>query len=99
MSTLTNELSNAIQDLIETRGDKVGLGTDDCRAFKESHKSCAGCQYELGCSKQVAILLTTFAPDRQDELIDSILAAKTPKGVQAIHFPEPDFYSPERYGG
>lgn len=88
---LGKELSNAVSLLVETKGDKVGLGTTDCVAFKESHESCKDCQYELGCSKEVAIMLATFAPANQDGLIDSILAAKTADEVQAVQIPEPDY--------
>lgn len=91
MSTdLVMELINAIKGLLEERGDRVGLKTDDCVAFKKSHKNCKGCQYELGCSKLVHIMLTTFNQDEQDELdelIDRILAAKTVDEVMAIQIP------------
>jgi hypothetical protein len=88
---LTTELSNAIRGLLEDRGDRVGIKTGDCVSFKKSHKNCEGCQYELGCSKLVRIMLTTFAPNMQNELIDKILAAKTAKEVNTIPIPMQDF--------
>lgn len=78
------KLNNVVRDLIEMGGDKVGLHTDACVTFQKTHKNCKGCQYELGCSKQVKIMLTTLNPDTQEDLIDRILAAKTVKDVLAI---------------
>jgi len=91
MKAEVTELNNAIRDLLEAQGDKVGMGTENCKAFKKSHKTCEGCQYELGCSKLVHIMLTTFTPSNQGELIDNMLAAKTVDEVKAIPIPIPDF--------
>ena len=90
MKPEVKELENAIKDLVEMNGDKVGFHTPDCKVFKESHENCAGCQYELGCSKQVRLMLTTFTPSKQADLIDAILAAKTVDEIKAIPIPEPE---------
>ena len=91
MRTKVTELENAIKEFIEMRGDKIGMKTPECRAYKKTHENCGGCPYELGCSKRVHIMLTTFNPTTQDELIDSIISAETVAEVKAIPIPEPEY--------
>ena len=84
------ELEEAIKTLVETSGDTVGMHTKDCKAFQKSHKTCANCQYELGCHKQIAIMLASFNQGKFSETMEVILAAKTAKELKAIQIPEPE---------
>lgn len=60
---LTGEsVSKGIGELLESHGYKIGNGSVDCTQWKLDHSNCVGCPYELGCSKQVRLMLLLLMP-------------------------------------
>jgi hypothetical protein len=82
-----------IQRLVELKGDKVELGTQDCHKWKLSHKNCCECPSTLGCSKVVRVGIAVLSSNEYNgdiiqDTIDKLLLAKSVEELNAIHIPE-----------
>ena len=95
MSGITDEMTK----LVISKGDAVAIHEPPCVLWKVDHDNCEGCQYELGCSKVVRLLLVITTPliytpkdyddfvkmeERIQELMDKVLKAKTPAELKAL---------------
>lgn len=81
------DITDTYIELIEKRGDNVGLNADQCKKWMKKHENCKGCITELGCGKVVCLgLLTLSAPSilKAGDCLDRILDAKTPGELLAI---------------
>ena len=93
-----NELSDLYKELVIENGDEVAMGEPPCVIWKFDHDNCAGCKYELGCGKLVALRLIAmqtiiYSPKEYEDfqkmhyniqhLQEVALKAKTIKELQA----------------
>jgi len=94
-----SDLSESIQDLVEQKGNAVGIHSAHCVTWKLDHENCIGCEFEIGCSKLTHIMLVmvgaslypptdyesfTKQQNHVRELTEKILTAKTKKQLEAL---------------
>jgi len=54
--------SDMVKELIQSKGDSVGMHEPVCVIWKADHENCIGCPSELGCDKMVKMLATMMIP-------------------------------------
>jgi len=84
--TTKAELDVLVKEHITNQGHKIGMGTPACKDWQIAHENCCkGCDFEVGCSKMVAIQLAGFDIDPCGK-IDEILAATTADAVRTMKY-------------
>ena len=96
------EIQDAYRDLVEKSGYTVGVGSVDCTVFKTDHRSCTGCQHEMGCNKLARLMLVGLIPlgytpasfadhqammGRMNELSRGIMDAETVEQLKGLPYP------------
>ena len=70
---------NKMEDLFKQMiNEPIGVDTDECALWKAEHSKCTDCQYELGCSKYVGLLMVQMqgAMYKPKDFADSIASNK-----------------------
>ncbi|KKK84101.1 hypothetical protein LCGC14_2786730 [marine sediment metagenome] len=86
--TIKQDYDKACKELIESKGNTVGMNSPDCNQWKASHGHCFGCQYEMGCSQFVGLVLASMDINPADK-IGKVINTKTPEEVEQIPFDLP----------
>ena len=82
---MASKISQDVRTLVELKGNVVGMDSEKCNQWRKEHENCFGCQFELGCSKLVGVMLSCFDIDPGDKT-NSILESNDPEFIRNTDF-------------
>lgn len=60
------DIKKVLKEIIRIDGYPIHMDTAFCRAYRESHSNCIGCESELGCKKFIDALLIVAVQSIED---------------------------------